>query len=76
MEHNKISWITIFLKDSNGLSSKRICGVIGWAAIIFILLWCTLNQVNAPNFFTEFMIGCVTLLGVDSVSDAIKGFRK
>ena len=76
MENNKISWITIFLKDSNGLSSKRICGVIGWAAIIFILLWCTLNQVNAPNFFTEFMIGCVTLLGVDSISDAIKGFRK
>ena len=76
MENNKIPWITIFLKDSNGLSSKRICGVIGWAAIIFILLWCTLNQVNAPNFFTEFMIGCVTLLGVDSISDAIKGFRK
>lgn len=76
MENNKISWITIFLKDSNGLSSKRICGVIGWAAIIFILLWCTFNQISAPNFFTEFMIGCVTLLGVDSVSDAIKGFRK
>lgn len=76
MENNKIPWITIFLKDSNGLSSKRICGVIGWAAIIFILLWCTFNQISAPNFFTEFMIGCVTLLGVDSVSDAIKGFRK
>jgi hypothetical protein len=34
----KFDWRTIFLKDSGGLSSKRVLGVIGFiiSAIIFV----------------------------------------
>ena len=74
--NTKIPLKTIFQDNTGGFSSKRICGVLGWVTIIFIALWCTFNQINAPDFFTEFMIGCVTLLGVDSISKAIRGIRK
>ena len=72
----KIPLITLFQKNSGGLSSKRVCGVIGWIVIMFCCIWCVIKGVNAPDFATELIIGCISLLGVDSVSDAIGGIRR
>lgn len=72
---NEISLITLFQKNSGGLSSKRVCGVIGWLVTMFCFIWCVIKDVNAPDFATELIIGCISLLGVDSISDAIGGIR-
>jgi hypothetical protein len=34
----RFDWHTIFLKNSGGLSSKRICGVLGWLICIGLLV--------------------------------------
>lgn len=72
----KIPLKTIFLAKSGGFSSKRICGVIGWLVAMFCFIWCVVNGTSAPDFATELVAGCVALLGVDSVSNAISGFRR
>lgn len=72
----KISLITIFQKNSGGLSSKRVCGFLGWIVIMFCCIWCVIKGTDAPDFITELIIGCASLLGVDSIGDAIGGFKK
>lgn len=67
--------VTIFQKNSGGLSSKRVCGVLGWLVAMFCFVWCVIAGNPAPEFATELVIGCVSLLGVDSVTDAIGGLR-
>lgn len=71
-----IPFITLFQKNSGGLSSKRVCGVLGWLVAMFCFVWCVITGVGAPDFATELVAGCVALLGVDSVSDAIGGLRR
>lgn len=70
--NQRIPLRTIFQAKSGGFSSKRICGVIGWLVIMFCCIWCVITNNNAPDFITELIIGCASLLGVDSISDAIK----
>ena len=70
-----IPFRTIFQAHTGGFSSKRICGVIGWIIAMFCFVWCVIAGTPAPDFATELVAGCVALLGVDSVSDAIGGLR-
>lgn len=52
------------------LSSKRVCGIIGWIIIIIGFLYILFSTGEAPDF-TEFLIcATVALLGVDSVTGA------
>lgn len=66
-----------FLKEvlsarSGQASSKRICGVIGFLVVIGIYIYCAITGKPAPEV-TDFLIGAiVTLLGVDSVTNAFK----
>ena len=71
----KISLITIFQKNSGGLSSKRVCGFLGWIVIMFCCIWCVIKGTNAPDFITDLIIGCASLSGVDSIGDAIGGLK-
>ena len=71
----KISLITIFQKNSGGLSSKRVCGFLGWIVIMFCCIWCVIKGTDAPDFITDLIIGCASLLGVDSIGDAIGGLK-
>ena len=71
----KISLITIFQKNSGGLSSKRVCGFLGWIVIMFCCIWCVIKGTNAPDFITDLIIGCASLLGVDSIGDEIGGLK-
>lgn len=66
-----------FLKEvlsarSGQASSKRICGCLGWIAVLGIYIYCTMTSKPAPEF-TDFLIGAiVALLGVDSVTNVFK----
>ena len=70
-----IPLITIFKKNNGGLSSKRVCGFLGWIVIMFCCIWCVIKGTNAPDFITDLIIGCASLLGVDSIGDAIGGLK-
>ena len=71
----KIPFRTIFQAKSGGFSSKRVCGFLGWIVIMFCCIWCVINGTDAPDFITELIIGCASLLGVDSIGDAIGGLK-
>lgn len=62
----------IFTASSGRMSSKRVCGVLGFLVVIGILIYCTILVIQAPSITTEFMIGCMGLLGLDSVTDIWK----
>lgn len=50
------------------LSSKRVCGVIGWLVIIGIMIYCAISGSQAPLMIDTFMLCCMGLLGIDSVT--------
>lgn len=60
-------FIKMFTSHS-GLSSKRVCGCIGWAVCLFVCIWCTLIVVPAPEIIDMLFICSTTLLGADSVT--------
>ena len=54
------------------LSSKRVCGVLGWLVLLVGFMVLLFTTKEAPSF-TEFLIcAIVALLGVDSVTGAFK----
>jgi len=42
---------------------------------MFCFVWCVITGSAAPDFSVELVGGCVALLGVDKISDAIGGLR-
>lgn len=67
---------TIFLADSGGLSSKRICGVLGWLVCLGIAIYCTIAVIQAPLIIETILWCCMGLLGIDSVTGIWKKFDK
>lgn len=60
----------------SGVSSKRICGIIGFAVTVFVLLYCTILEVQAPMMIETFIYAICLLLGIDSVTGIFKKFDK
>ncbi|MCQ2163907.1 MAG: hypothetical protein MJZ04_01890 [Bacteroidales bacterium] len=58
--------------DRGSLSSKRLCGIIGWVTCSAVLILCTVWDRQAPDMVTTFIIASSALLGVDSVTDIWK----
>ena len=72
----KIPFRTIFQAKSGGFSSKRVCGFLGWIVIMFCCIWCVIKGTDAPDLITELIIGCASLLGVDSIGNAISELKR
>lgn len=70
--------IQTFLKQMitshSGISSKRICGVIGFAVVLFVLIYCTIYNIQAPIMIDTFIYAICLLLGIDSVTGIWKNF--
>lgn len=65
----------IFTAQS-GISSKRVCGVVGW---LFIIGWITYYIVikgEMPDILETFVICTIILLGVDMIPKSIDSYRK
>lgn len=60
----------------SGVSSKRVCGIIGFAVTVFVLLYCTILEVQAPMMIDTFIYAICLLLGIDSVTGIFKKFDK
>ncbi len=56
----------------SGISSKRVCGVIGFLVIIFVLIYCTVFGMQAPVIIEPFIYAVCLLLGIDSVTGIFK----
>jgi hypothetical protein len=60
----------------SGISSKRIFGGIGWMACLFVLIYCTLQGMQAPDIYEVTIIVTASLLGIDSITNIWKGRSK
>lgn len=67
---------SIFLATKGSISSKRVCGVLGWLACVGVLLYCTFLTVQAPVFADSVLFATAALLGVDSVTSIWKNNKK
>lgn len=59
----------------SGISSKRVCGVVGWVVAMAVLIYCTIMCIQAPLMIDTFLICVMALLGIDSVTGIWKKFK-
>ena len=61
-----------FIKDmftsNTGVSSKRVSGFIGWLSFISICVYCTINNVQAPDVAEVLAICSSGLLGLETIT--------
>lgn len=69
-----VTFLRDMLSSHSGISSKRVCGVIGWLVCLGVLIYCTVNVIQAPLMIDTFLVCCMTLLGIDSVTGIWKKF--
>lgn len=74
--NQKNSILKQIIMSHSGVSSKRICGIIGFAVTVFVLLYCTILEVQAPMMIETFIYAICLLLGIDSVTGIFKKFDK
>jgi len=67
---------SIFLATRGSISSKRVCGVIGWLVCLTVLIYCTILTIQAPFFADAVLIATAALLGVDSITGIWKYSNK
>ena len=63
---------SIFLNQPNSISSKRVCGVLGWLLCLGVLGYCTYKEIQAPVMVDTMVITSAALLGVDSIMNIWK----
>ena len=63
---------SIFLNQPNSISSKRVCGVLGWLLCLGVLGYCTYKEIQAPVMIDTIVITSAALLGVDSIMNIWK----
>lgn len=74
-QENKVStfdWRTIFLKNSGGLSSKRVLGVLGIVTCILVFVAAFIFEKEVPEFGEFLLICCVSLYGVEIIPNIWK----
>lgn len=64
---DKINLISIFLKNSGGLSSKRVIAVIGTFICFGLLIAGFVMQKKIPEFGDVIFIGCLSLYGIETI---------
>lgn len=62
-----IRWIKLIVTSDSGISSKRVCGVLGFLAIMFVLIYCSIYTIQAPEMIETFIWAVCVLLGIDSL---------
>lgn len=68
MDNSRFDWRTIFVKNSGGISSKRVMGILGWIVVLIILIFGFILDKNIPEFAEMIAITSASLLGIDCVT--------
>lgn len=58
--------------EKGSLSSKRLCGILGWLACAAVLIMCTIWDRQAPEMVNVMLYTSTALLGVDSITSIWK----
>lgn len=61
-------FIAKIFRSHSGVSSKRVCGVLGFLTCLGIAVYCTILVVPAPAIVDTILLCCMGLLGIDSVT--------
>ena len=67
-KEKKESLFMKLIQSRSGWSSKRICGIVGWLVVMCVMIWCAIWSKEAPVMIDTFMLCCMGLLGIDSVT--------
>ena len=71
-----LNFLKQIITSHSGISSKRVCGVIGFIAVLFVFIYCTVQGIQAPAMIDTFIYAICLLLGIDSVTGIWKNFEK
>lgn len=71
-----VSFLRAILTAQSGISSKRLCGVLGWLCTIGWITYYVVVKKDMPGILETFMICTVTLLGIDTIPKSINAFTK
>lgn len=66
------SFFKLLISSDNRVSSKRVCGILGFLSILCVLLYCNFKQIEAPKMLDTFIWADCALLGIDSVTNIWK----
>lgn len=69
-------YIKLMITSHSGISSKRVCGVLGFLVIMFVIVFCTVTGIQASLILETFIWAVCMLLGIDSVTGIWKDFKK
>ena len=58
--------------EKGSLSSKRLCGILGWLACAAVLIMCTIWDRQASEMVNIMLYTSTALLGVDSITSIWK----
>ena len=65
---NKIKeFLKLIVTSDSGISSKRVCGVLGFLVITFVIIYCTICGLQAPVMIDTFIWAVCVLLGIDTI---------
>lgn len=59
----------------SGISSKRVCGVIGWLCIIGWISYYLIIKKEIPDIVETFVLSTIILLGIDTIPKSIDALR-
>lgn len=60
-------YIKLIITAHSGISSKRVCGVLGFLVIMFVIVFCAIAGTQAPLIMDTFIWAVCMLLGLDSI---------
>lgn len=60
------------LSSDSSLSSKRVCGLLGWIICIALCVYCVISLKEAPDVVDLLFICSTSLLGIDSITNIWK----
>ena len=67
-----LNFLKQIITAGSGISSKRVCGLLGWLTLLGCLIYATSQEAELPSVTPEFIFGTIVLLGVDSVTSIWK----
>lgn len=71
-----ISFLKEVVTSQSGISSKRVCGLLGWGICLIVLIYCTITSKQAPLIMETVLWCCMGLLGIDSITGIWKNSSK
>lgn len=73
---NAKKYLRLIITSHSGISSKRVCGLLGFLVITFVIAFCTICNLQAPVIVEPFIWAVCALLGIDSITGIWKNFNK